>query len=72
MELHQQSDVSPSQKEPNSSGWLTPEQKQLLHESAKECQQRSDTSEVCRNWRERFKEEQEKQGDTYKVPRCRR
>lgn len=66
MELHQKSDASLSEKQPSLQGWLTPEQKQQLHDSAKECQERIETSEICQNWRERFHESE------YKTSRGRR
>ena len=60
MKSHQKSDASPLEKLPNLQGWLTPEQKQQLHDSAKESQERIETSEICQNWRERFHESEHK------------
>ena len=56
MELHQKSGVLPSEKRQNSPEWLTPKQKQQLHNSAQEFNEHTKNAPICQQWRQKFQE----------------
>jgi hypothetical protein len=66
MELHQKSGVSPLEKPQGSHDWLTPEQKQKLHDAAQAFNEHALNSPLYQEWQEKFREA------GFKVSRMRR
>lgn len=66
MELHQKSGVSPLEKPQGSHDWLTPEQKQQLHDAAQAFNEHALNSPLYQEWQEKFREA------GFKVSRMRR